>query len=122
MITKKQFEKTLHVLYFAFLLSIVSTSLIVLAGISDFTQINNQTIGIIVFLIASTFAIVIYNLITTCITIIGWFRKKQHTQGYHTLVDKGILSCCAKQESFLYDEKFLFCPSCGMKINEVILN
>ena len=73
---------------------------------------------IIVFLIASMFAIVIYNLITTCITIIGWFQKKQHTQGYHTLVDKDIFSCCAKQESFLYDEKFRFCPCCGIEINE----
>ena len=94
-ITKK-YEKPLTVLSFTFLLSIVSTSLIVLAGISDFTQINNQTMGIIVFLIASMFAIVIYNLITTCITIIGWFQKKQHTQGYHTLVDKDIFSCCAE--------------------------
>ena len=79
----KEFEKTLTVLSFTFLFSIVLTSFIILAGISNFTQIDNQTMEIIIFLVALMFAIIIYNLIINGIIIIGWFKKKQYNREYH---------------------------------------
>ena len=118
----KEFEKTLTVLSFTFLFSIVLTSFIILAGISNFTQIDNQTMEIIIFLVALMFAIIIYNLIINGIIIIGWFKKKQYNREYHKVIDRDIFSCHVKRESFLCDEKFRFCPVCGMKINEVSLN
>ena len=122
MTIKKQFEKTFTVLSFTFLFSIVLISFIALAGISDFTQIDNQSMEIILFLIALMFGTVIYNLIINGITIIGWFKKKQHTRKYLELNKIDVFSCYTKKESFVCDEKFRFCPSCGMQINEVILN
>lgn len=118
MINKNHLDKLLVVLSVVLLFSMIAAPFILLESVRDPHFIDGQTIAIVILLIVVMLGVVMYNFIMNCNTIFGWFKKKQHTRKYQKVIDKEIFTCYTKKESFLCDEKFRFCPSCGKKINE----